>query len=98
MARNIFPARRSSVPRDHHEVASPTIDHFKATARTLADFAKALDSVAVPPGIHAAVTAQLAWNVERLQAGLEVGERPSGYRRKGSANVSPSHRLASVCE
>jgi serine/threonine-protein kinase HipA len=49
---------------------------------TLADFAKALDSVAVPPGIPAAVTAQLAWNVDRLQAGLEIGERPSRYRRQ----------------
>ena len=49
---------------------------------TLADFAKALDRVAVPPGIHAAVTAQLAWNVDRLQAGLEIGERPSRYRRQ----------------
>jgi serine/threonine-protein kinase HipA len=51
---------------------------------TLADFAKALDSVAVPPGIRAAVTAQLAWNVERMQAGLEIGERPRGYRRRRS--------------
>ena len=49
---------------------------------TLADLAKALDSVAVPPGIHAAVTAQLAWNVDRLQAGLEIGQRPSRYRRQ----------------
>jgi serine/threonine-protein kinase HipA len=49
---------------------------------TLADFAKALDNVVVPPGIEAAVTAQLAWNLERLQAGHEIGERPSGYRRK----------------
>jgi serine/threonine-protein kinase HipA len=51
---------------------------------TLSDFAKALDSAAVPPGIHAAVTAQLGWNVERLQAGLEIGERPSRYRRRRS--------------
>jgi serine/threonine-protein kinase HipA len=49
---------------------------------TLADFAKALDNVVVPPGVEAAVTAQLAWNLERLQAGHEIGERPSGYRRK----------------
>ena len=51
---------------------------------TLADFANALDSVLVPPAIPAAVTAQLAWNVERLQAGQEIGDRPSGYRRKRS--------------
>jgi serine/threonine-protein kinase HipA len=49
---------------------------------TLADFAKALDSATVPPGIHTAVTAQLAWNVERLRAGLEIGDRPRGYRRR----------------
>jgi serine/threonine-protein kinase HipA len=51
---------------------------------TLADFAKALDRVAVPRGVHAATAAQLAWNVERLQAGGEIGERPSGYRRRRS--------------
>jgi serine/threonine-protein kinase HipA len=51
---------------------------------TLADFAKALDRVAVPPGVHAATAAQLAWNVERLQTGGEIGERPSGYRRRRS--------------
>jgi serine/threonine-protein kinase HipA len=49
---------------------------------TMADFAKALDRATVPPGVHAATTAQLAWNVERLQAGGEIGERPSGYRRR----------------
>ena len=49
---------------------------------TLADFAKALDHVAVPRGVHAATAAQLAWNVERLQAGGEIGERPTGYRRR----------------
>jgi serine/threonine-protein kinase HipA len=31
---------------------------------TLADFAKALDHVTVPPGVLAATTAQLAWNTE----------------------------------
>jgi serine/threonine-protein kinase HipA len=51
---------------------------------TLADFAKALDRVAVPPGVRAATAAQLAWNVERLQTGGEIGERPSGYRRRRS--------------
>jgi serine/threonine-protein kinase HipA len=51
---------------------------------TLADFAKALDRVAAPPGVHAATAAQLAWNVERLQAGMEIGQRPSGYRRRRS--------------
>jgi serine/threonine-protein kinase HipA len=49
---------------------------------TLADFAKALDRVTVPPGVPAAATAQLAWNVERLQAGAEIGERRGGYRKR----------------
>ena len=49
---------------------------------TLADFAKALDHVTVPPGVPAATATQLAWNVERLQAGEEIGERPAGYRRR----------------
>jgi serine/threonine-protein kinase HipA len=49
---------------------------------TLADFAKALDHATVPPGVPAATTAQLAWNLERLQAGGEIGERPSGYHRR----------------
>ncbi len=49
---------------------------------TLADFAAALDHVTVPPGLPPAVTAQLAWNLERLQAGGEIGERPAAYRRR----------------
>jgi serine/threonine-protein kinase HipA len=49
---------------------------------TLADFAKALDLVKVPPGVPVATTTQLAWNVERLQAGGEIGKRPAGYRRR----------------
>ena len=49
---------------------------------TLADFAKALDHVTVPPGVPAAAATQLVWNVERLQAGEEIGERPAGYRRR----------------
>jgi serine/threonine-protein kinase HipA len=49
---------------------------------TLADFATALDHVAVPQGVTAAAAAQLAWNVERLQSGGEIGERPSRYRRQ----------------
>jgi serine/threonine-protein kinase HipA len=49
---------------------------------TLADFAKALNHVTVPPGVPAATATQLAWNVERLQAGEEIGERPAGYRRR----------------
>jgi hypothetical protein len=28
------------------------------------------------------VVAQLAWNVERMQAGGEIGERQTGYRRR----------------
>jgi serine/threonine-protein kinase HipA len=49
---------------------------------TLADFARALDHVTVPPRVSAATVTQLLWNVERLQAGVEVGERPAGYRRR----------------
>jgi hypothetical protein len=49
---------------------------------TLADFAKALDHVTLPPSVPAATATQLAWNVERLQAGDEIGKRPAGYRRR----------------
>jgi serine/threonine-protein kinase HipA len=49
---------------------------------TLADFATALDHVTVPRGVHAEVVTQLAWNVERLQSGGEIGDRPRGYRRR----------------
>jgi serine/threonine-protein kinase HipA len=48
---------------------------------TLADFAAALNQVAVPQGVPAAAAAQLSWNVERLQSGSEIGERPARYRR-----------------
>jgi serine/threonine-protein kinase HipA len=51
---------------------------------TLADFEKALDHVTAPPGVPARSVTQLAWNVERLQAGAEIGERPAGYRRRRS--------------
>jgi serine/threonine-protein kinase HipA len=51
---------------------------------TLADFAKALDRVPVPQGVPVAAASQLAWNIERLQAGAEIGERPSGCRRRRS--------------
>jgi serine/threonine-protein kinase HipA len=54
----------------------------KIVTTTLTDFAKALDLVSVPHGVPAAAAAQLAWNVERLQSGAEIGERPSGYRRR----------------
>jgi serine/threonine-protein kinase HipA len=54
----------------------------KTVATTLTDFAKALDRVPVPRGVPAAATAQLAWNLERLQAGAEIAERPTGYRRR----------------
>ena len=54
----------------------------------LVDFAKALDRVTVPSGIPAPTAAQLAWNVERLQAGEEIGERPSRYRRRRSSPLS----------
>lgn len=49
---------------------------------TLADFATALDHVTVPRGVHSQVVTQLAWNVERLQSGGEIGDRPRGYRRR----------------
>jgi serine/threonine-protein kinase HipA len=49
---------------------------------TLADFAKALDHVTPPSGVPAAVVTQLAWNLERLQAGGEIGDRPTSYRRR----------------
>jgi serine/threonine-protein kinase HipA len=49
---------------------------------TLTDFAKALDHVAVPSGVPPATATQLAWNVERLQAGGEIGDRSSDYRRR----------------
>jgi serine/threonine-protein kinase HipA len=48
---------------------------------TLADFAKALDHVTVPSGVPAAALKQLAWNLERLEAGGEIGDRPNTYRR-----------------
>jgi serine/threonine-protein kinase HipA len=54
----------------------------RIVAETLTDFAAALDHVPIPRGVPAAAVAQLAWNVERLQAGAEIGERPSGYRRR----------------
>ena len=53
-----------------------------SSAATLADFATALDHVPVPQGVPAVAVAQLAWNLERLQSGEEIGERPSGYRRR----------------
>ena len=56
---------------------------------TLAGFATALDRVTVPSGVSAPAAAQLAWNVERLQAGEEIGERPSRYRRRRN----PSSRV-----
>lgn len=49
---------------------------------TLADFAKALGHIGVPRGVPPAAVTQLAWNVERLQAGGEIGERPTGYRQR----------------
>jgi serine/threonine-protein kinase HipA len=49
---------------------------------TIADFASALDHVTVPHGVPTSAAAQLAWNVERLQSGGEIGERPSRYRRQ----------------
>jgi hypothetical protein len=54
----------------------------RIVAETLADFAAALGRVFVPHGVSTAAAAQLAWNVERLQAGAEIGERRDGYRHR----------------
>ncbi|HET9899363.1 MAG TPA: HipA domain-containing protein [Streptosporangiaceae bacterium] len=50
--------------------------------KTMADFATALDHVAVPRGVPSEAVAQLAWNTERLRLGSEIGERPTEYRRR----------------
>jgi len=49
---------------------------------TVADFATALDQVMIPRGVPPAAVAQLAWNVERLRAGGEIGQRPARHRRR----------------
>jgi serine/threonine-protein kinase HipA len=64
--------------------ALPTGEAERIVTATLADFTKALDRVPVPSGVPAAAAAQLAWNAERLQSGAEIGERPTGYRRRRS--------------
>jgi serine/threonine-protein kinase HipA len=51
---------------------------------TLANFAKALNNVAIPRGVPSTAVAQLAWNLERLKSGEEIGERPSGHRGRRS--------------
>lgn len=51
---------------------------------TLAEFEMALSRVAIPRGVPPVAVTQLAWNVERLQAGSEIGDRPTGYRRRRS--------------
>ena len=83
-----FDHRRISAAHLIHEAqrwnALPTGESERIVTTTLADFAKALDRVPVPPGVPAAAAAQLAWNVERLQSGAEIGQRPSGYRRRRS--------------
>jgi serine/threonine-protein kinase HipA len=80
-----------------HWNALGTGEPERIVTAALADFAKALDRVTVPPGVLAATTTQLAWNVERLRAGGEIGDRPPSYRRRlrhptgatGTANASP---------
>jgi serine/threonine-protein kinase HipA len=62
--------------------ALPTGEAERIVTATLADFTKALDRVPVPSGVPAAVVAQLAWTAERLQSGAEIGQRPTGYRRR----------------
>jgi hypothetical protein len=59
---------------------------------TLAAFAEALDHVTVPSGVPAMATSQLAWNVERLQAGDEIGQRSSGYRGR-CLTISRAYRI-----
>jgi serine/threonine-protein kinase HipA len=59
-----------------------TSEAERIVTATLADFATALDRLPVPQGVSAGAVAQLAWNVERLQSGGEIGERPSRYRRR----------------
>jgi len=70
--------------------ALPAGEAEQIVTATLTDFAKALDRVPVPSGVPAAATAQLAWNVERLQAGGEIGERGSGYRRRRGLPPKPA--------
>jgi serine/threonine-protein kinase HipA len=65
----------------------------RIVAATLADFATALNHVAIPHGVPAAAAAQLAWNVGRLQAGGEIGERRAGYRpRRNRSLLQASHQ------
>jgi serine/threonine-protein kinase HipA len=83
-----FDHRRISAAHLIHEAerwnALVTGDAERIVTTTLADFAKAFDRVPVPSGIPAVAAAQLAWNVERLDTGAEIGKRPSGYRRRRS--------------
>ena len=83
-----FDHRRISAARLIHEAErwnALAVGEAEGTVtETLADFAKALDRVTIPNGVPASAVAQLAWNVERLQAGGEIGERPIGYRRRRS--------------
>jgi serine/threonine-protein kinase HipA len=81
-----FDHRRISVARLIREAerwnAFGTGEAEQIVTKTLADFAEALNLVGVPQGVPASAAAQLAWNVERLQAGTEIGERPASYRRR----------------
>jgi len=83
-----FDHRRISAVHLIHEAESwnalRTGEAEQVVTATLTDFAKALDHVPVPHGVPTAAATQLAWNVERLQAGAEIGERPGGYRRRRS--------------
>jgi serine/threonine-protein kinase HipA len=74
-----------------HWNALGTGEAERIVTATLADFAKALDSVAIPRGVPTPAVAQLAWNVEQLQAGGEIGERPSRYRRRRRRPLSQVH-------
>jgi serine/threonine-protein kinase HipA len=83
-----FDHRRVSAVHLIHEAESWSAlrsgEAEEVVTTTLTDFVKALDRVPVPHGVPAAAAAQLAWNVERLQAGAEIGERSRGYRRRRS--------------
>jgi hypothetical protein len=82
-----------SAPRDSHRpsayrIADDAVPNLFQDDRIDYNLALAIDGsfdhrrISAAHLIREAATAtQLAWNVERLQAGEEIGERPAGYRR-----------------
>jgi serine/threonine-protein kinase HipA len=81
-----FDHRRVSAAHLIHEAESwnalRTGEAEQIVSATLADFGKALNNVAVPLGVPSGTVTQLEWNLERLKSGGEIGERPSGHRRR----------------